>query len=69
MDISLAFILNGDIIESSIVTQSVSSTSAITLNKSFLINIADTSNDIALINNSSSQISLTNLTISVIKVG
>lgn len=69
MDVSLAFILNGDIIESSIVTQSVSSTSAITLNKSFLINIADTSNDIALINNSSSQISLTNLTISVIKVG
>lgn len=69
IDVSLAFILNNDIIESSVVSQTVSSVNSITLNKSFLINIEDNSNDIALINNSLEQITLTNLTISVIKVG
>ena len=67
--ISLAFIMNTDIIESSVVTETVSSQNTTTLSKSFLINILDDSNDIALINNSSNEISLSNLTISIIKVG
>lgn len=67
--ISLAFIINNDTIESSIISQPVNNTNTITLSKSFLLNIVDDVNDIALINNSDNQITLSNLTISIIKVG
>ena len=67
--ISLAFIMNTDTVLSSVSSLVADSTSSVILSKSFLINILDDSQDIALINNSPINITLSNLTISVLKVG
>lgn len=69
LDAILGFIIDNDIIPSSVATTTFSDSNARQLVKNFLLNILDENKDIALVNNSNGDISLSNLVISIIKVG
>ena len=68
-NISISFIQDNSAIESSTISLSNVTTSPLSLSKGFLLNVIDDFIDIALINLSTIDITITDLIITVIKIG
>lgn len=68
-NINVGFLLNGDVITSSITSLSPSTTEKISVSKSFTLNVLDDTVSISFVNLSTLPIEIDKLTINIIKIG